>query len=161
MSGVGPEPFDDSAGDRRKPELVADARGRTASKSSNAAFCDGPDADPGRRAPPADGFDTTADGWGAGPSTLKISLQLAQRIRAAGALSGMEPLDWHDGQITTLDKRPSCGESTASSDWIDKQEMATDEKSVPHGTDHCHESFLIRAFPTMRFKQQIRNKDEG
>jgi len=34
---------------------------------------------------------------------LKINLQLVQRIRAAGGLSGIRPFDWHDGQITTLD----------------------------------------------------------
>jgi hypothetical protein len=128
MSGVGPEPFDESAGDRRKPELVTDARGGTSSnKSSNAELRDGDDADAGRRAPPAAGFDTTEDGWDVGPSTLKISLHLGQRIRAAGASSGMAPLDWHDGQITTLDKRPSCGESTVSNDGIDQQKMATNQ----------------------------------
>jgi hypothetical protein len=110
--------------------LVTDASGGTSSnKSSNAELRDGDEveADAGRRVPPADGFDTTEDGWGAGPSTLKISLHLGQRIRADGALSGMAPLDWHDGQITTLDKRPSCGESTVSNDGIAEQKMATNE----------------------------------
>jgi hypothetical protein len=111
--------------------LVTDASGGTSSQSSNTELCDGGgdgvDADAGRRAPPADGFDTTEDGWGVDPSTLKISLHLGQRIRADGALSGMAPLDWHDGQITTLDKRPSCGESTVSNIGIDQQKMATNE----------------------------------
>jgi hypothetical protein len=39
----------------------------------------------------------------------------------------MAPLDWHDGQITTLDKTPSCGESTVSNDGIDQQNKATND----------------------------------
>jgi len=152
MSGLGPEVFGESAGDRRNSDLVAGASGRTSSRSSNAELDADADADAGRRVPVPDGFGLTADGCAAGPPTSKIPLQAAQRMRAAGALSGMEPLDPHDGQITILDKRPSCGDSTVSNDWLDEQNAARDERSVPHRTDHSDGFFFIRAFPPMRFK---------
>ena len=67
------------------------------------------------------------EAWGARPSIWKIVRQNVQRIRAAGGLSGIRPLDLHNGQITTLDKRPSRGESTVSKHWPDKKERRDDD----------------------------------
>ena len=40
--------------------------------------------------------------------TSNVWLHFGQRIRAGWALSGSEPLDWHEGQTTTLATAPSC-----------------------------------------------------
>jgi hypothetical protein len=100
--------------------LLTDANGAMSSRSSNAERGDGTGAGFGRRVTPEGGFGNADDDWDAGPPTSNTSLHFGQRIRLAGALSGTEPLDWHDGQITTLDTRSSCGESTVSNDWLDR-----------------------------------------